>query len=147
MSKKLFIASQAPFVELPVTSVEDANGKKATIKIGFKQYDAIEANKILESFSSLKEEEIESELKKQILYLKEVELAIYDEDTLELESTKKIADTRKVESFEPFWADKNECLVVLLDSYFASFPWKGSIIEAFVQSLLNSPKKGEQVKN
>jgi len=147
MAKKLFISSQSPFVEIPVTSAKDAEGKETTILVGFKRYSAKIAQQKLESIKDLSEEEAEKILKEEILYIKNAIITVYDEETFEVAETITVKDTRTVKVIEPFWEDVSGALEVLTNMYLDSIPWKGSLITAYLKTLYNVDFKEAEIKN
>jgi hypothetical protein len=147
MAKKFYIQSQSPVAELSVVSEKDAEGKSQKILVGFKRYPANEAQKKLESFKDLSDEQAKNLIINEVLYIKDVVLEVYDDETGKKLETIKIADTRTAQPIESFWADKDECLAVLLDNYLDSIPWKGSLITAYITSLYNMDVKNNLSKN
>ena len=145
--KKFYIASQAPVIEMPVTSEKDAEGKSYTSIIGFRRYKGSEAQNKIESFKDLDENQATDLLKSEIVYIKDAIASVYDDETFELVETVKIPDTRKAKVLEPFWQDAGECLAVLTEHYLDSIPWKGSIIQAYIKSLYNLDFKEAEQKN
>lgn len=147
MAKKLFIASQSPVAEVVVTSAKDVEGKEQKITIGFRRYGAEKGLEILKSFEDAEPNSETAKIKAGILYIKGAEVKTYDEETLQVETTRVIKDTRTAESFEPFWSDASEALDVLTSMYLDSTPWKGSILTAFISTLYNIDYKGAEIKN
>lgn len=147
MATKLFIVTQAPSAEVTVTSAKDVEGKIQEIKIGFRRYGLEKAQSILEGLKEVTPETEKEILKQNILYIKQAVVATYDEETLELDKTITVEDTRTAEPFAPFWESSKECLAVLLEHYLDSAPWKGAIITAFVTSLYNIDFKEAEAKN
>jgi len=147
MAKKLYIQSQVPFVEISVTSAKDAEGKEQTIIVGFKRYDLETAQQKLDSFKDLPDNETNSVIKSEILFIKNAEVKEVDEETYIVSRTIPVKDSRTAQPIEPFWANKDECLSVLVDMYLASTPWKGSLISSFIKTLYNIDFKETEAKN
>lgn len=147
MAKKFYIASQAPFVELEIVSEKDAEGISEKLLVGFKRYGLAEAQEKINSFKELSESEAQTLLQKEVLYIKNAQVKVYDDETLEVVDTIKVSDTRKAQPYEPFWGDKNEALAVLLEHYLDSTPWRGSFIQGYIKSLINLDYKDAEAKN
>jgi hypothetical protein len=147
MAKKLFISSQSPFVEIPVTSAKDAEGKETKIIIGLRRYDPKEAQQKIDTITGLSEDEAFKIIKKEIIYIKNAVVTVYDEETLEVAETINVKDTRTVKSIEPFWEDASGALEVLTDMYLESTPWKGSLLTAYLKALYNLDFKEAEIKN
>lgn len=148
MAKVFYIQSQVPVAELPVVSEKDAEGKTQTIQVGFRRHDADVAATLLEKFSgkapdgsdhTISDDEVKALLKDEIIFIKKGAVVAFDEeDTAFLKpEVIKVEDTRTAKAVESFWDSKEECLSVLVDMYLASTPWKGSLISAYIQSLVN----------
>ena len=148
MAKKLYILSQTPWVELDITSAPDAAGKTYSMTVGFKRKSPEESNKEFEELSKYQQDsEFFKRIKDNIIYLKNVTLPIYDENSVFVEE-KIVADTRLEQGFEDFWGSSEECLSVLLDLYFESNPWKSSFISTYFDVLLNRTlSKVDEAKN
>lgn len=147
MAKKFYIQSQSPVVEITVQSEKDAEGKFQSMTVGFKRHTLTESQSLLDSFKDLSDEAAKDLILKEVLYLKNAQVEIYDDETLAKLETIKIVDTRTVKPVDPFWADKDECLAVLLDSYLDSIPWKGPFIQAYIKTLYNMEIKEDKAKN
>lgn len=147
MAKKLFIQSQVPFVEVQVKSEKDVEGKQQTILVGFKRYTLDKAKEILEGFDKLSDEEAQAKISSDILYIKNAEVKEVDDETFEVSNTIFVKDSRSAKPIEPYWGSPEECLSVLVDMYFGSLPWKGSLITAYVKTLYNIDYKEAELKN
>lgn len=142
--KKLYVKTQAPFVEIPTTSLD----KKLEILIGFKKYGLTKLQEKFETLGSLDEQALELYLRSEILYIKNASLTEYDEDTYEIVQEIAVSDTRTAPPLEGFWSDKAECLAVLLDTYLDSPLWKSSIYDSYNKSLTSDITFDEtQTKN
>lgn len=142
--KKLYVKTQAPFIEIPTVSTD----KNIEIIIGFKKYNLSELQSKFEVLGSMDEQALEAHLRKEILYIKNASLTEYDEDTFEVIQEISIADTRKAIPLEGFWTTKEECLVVLLDTFLDSSLWKSSFYDSYNQSLTADLSLEEaQIKN
>ena len=142
--KKLYVASQAPFVEITTSSTD----KSKDIIIGFKKYSLTALQSKFETLAALDEASLETQLRSEILYLKNASVSEYDDETYELIQEINIPDTRKVTPLEDFWKDKDECLAVLLDIYLDSSLWKSSFYDAYNRSLTSDLSFEEaQIKN
>jgi hypothetical protein len=87
---------------------------------------------------------INSFIKDEILYIKDISLTVEDNGTVrEL----KIADTRTAKSNEPLWVSPEDCLSVLVDSFLESAPYRGSLIQAQQKALANTELKDGEIKN
>jgi hypothetical protein len=82
----------------------------------------------------------------EIVYLKDIQnLTLQDESGKEIEL--KVADTRTAKPNEPLWGTSEECLSVLVDLYFDSNPYRGSLIQAQQKALANVDLKDGEIKN
>lgn len=131
--KKLYVKTQAPFVEIPTTSLD----KRLEILIGFRKYGLTKLQEKFETLGSLDEQALELQLRSEILYIKNASLTEYDEDTFEIVQEVTVSDTRTSPPLEGFWSTKDECLAVLLDTYLDSPLWKPSIYDSYNKSLMS----------
>ncbi|MCK9622888.1 MAG: hypothetical protein M0R47_20425 [Methylobacter sp.] len=143
MAKQFYIKLQSPFIEMPVEA-EDASGKVSSLLVGFKRYPTKEVEVKLNSFKDLTEDQYVEYLKNEILYIKNAVLEVYDggvyvEDLV-------IEDTRTAKPNE-FFQEADNVLVVLLEYYLSSAPWKNSLFSAFIKSLYNVSFKEAELKN
>jgi hypothetical protein len=142
--KKLYVKTQAPFIEVTASSAD----KAIDIQIAFKKYTLTALQAKFASLAEMKEDELEAQIRSEILYIKNASLSLYDEETLELLETITVPDTRTATPLEDFWKDKAECLAVLLDIYLESSLWKASFYDAYNRSLTSDISFEEaQVKN
>lgn len=89
---------------------------------------------------------LKSFISNEIVYLKDIQnLTLQDESGKEIEL--KVADTRTAKPNEPLWGTPEECLSVLVDLYFDSTPYRGSLIEAQQRALANVDIKDGEIKN
>lgn len=154
MAAKLFIKLQTPTIELKV-SAKDAAGTKDSFVAGFKRYELATAQtkleqlqEIFESVSkgtSLDSKELNTFIKNEIVFLKQIKLDLADENGSSKELS--IADTRTVKPNEGLWESADECLAVLLDMYLGSAPYRLSLITALQKALLNNDYSEAEVKN
>jgi len=85
-------------------------------------------------------------IKDEISYLLKVEVITID-STTKAKTTVKIADTRTAKPIEPLWETPEECLSVLVDSFLACAPFRGSLAAAQQKALLNTDYKDNEIKN
>jgi hypothetical protein len=83
-------------------------------------------------------------IKGEISYLKNVTVDIVDNGVAK---ELKIADTRTVKPNEPLWGTPEECLSVLVDSFLACAPFRGSLITMQQKALFNLDYKDAEIKN
>lgn len=92
------------------------------------------------------EQDLKDFISSEIVYLKDIQnLTLQDESGKEIEL--KVADTRTAKPNEPLWGTPEECLSVLVDLYFDSNPYRGSLIEAQQKALANVDLKDGEIKN
>lgn len=154
MAVKLFIKLQTPTIELKV-SAKDAAGTKDSFVAGFKRYELATAQtkleqlqEIFESVSkgnTLDSKELNTFIKNEIVFLKQIKLDLADENGNAKELA--ISDTRTVKPNEGLWESADECLAVLLDMYLGSAPYRLSLITALQKALLNNDYSEAEVKN
>lgn len=147
MAKKLFVKLQTPSIELKVKAT-DASGTTSEVLVGFKRYDLSQLE------AKFKEQTPESAtdtnadfnfISKEVIYIKNAVLEIYDEKGDYLEDL-VVTDTRTVEPNEFFQSPK-DALDVLLTHYMGSNPWKNSLFEAYRDALVNVTYKEAELKN
>ena len=153
MAAKLFIKLQTPTIELKV-SAKDAAGIKDSFIVGFKRYELAAAQSKLEQLqdiftsiskdSSMESKELNSFIKNEIVFLKQLKLDLADDNG----SSKELAitDTRTVKPNEGLWESADECLAVLLDMYLSSAPYRLSLITALQKALLNNDYSEAEVR-
>jgi hypothetical protein len=146
MAKKLFVKLQTPSIELKVKAT-DASSATSEILVGFKRYDLsqLEAKFKEQTPDSTDTNADFNFISKEVIYIKNAVLEIYDEKGEYLEDL-VVADTRTVEPNE-FFQTPAEALVVLLEHYMGSNPWKNSLFEAYRDALVNVSYKEAELKN
>lgn len=154
MAVKLSVKLQSPTIEL-IVKAQDASGAKDTIKVGFKRYEVKEAKAKLDELSEILSNapqdmvdvpEIDNFIKKEVVYILQANLELEDTDT-KTNKTLLVQDTRTVKPNESLWGDASECLVVLLDLYLSSAPWRLSLLLAAQKALLNNDYSVAEIKN
>jgi hypothetical protein len=73
--------------------------------------------------------------KKQIVYIKQASIEVEDENGATKEI--RVADTKTATPIESLWASPEECLVVLLDTYFDVPSIKDSLAKDVIDTVLN----------
>jgi len=157
MAQKLCIKLQAPTIELKVQA-KDVSGAKDSMLVGFKRYEIKESQERIEKLQELlKATEgtvsndpsmiaLDNYVKSEIVYLKNVNLDLVDEATGKSNAL-SIQDTRSAKPNDSLWGSADECLVVLLDLYLSSAPWRLSLILAAQKALFNADYSEEAAKN
>jgi hypothetical protein len=143
MAVKLNLKLQTPTIELKVQA-KDPSGATDTILVGFKRYSFSEAQEKFEA-SKDSSELIDAAVKEEIVYIKQMKLSLEDEDGKSKELV--IADTRTQKPVESLWGSSEECLSVLVELLLDSAPYRGSLIEAMYQALLNMKLGDDSAKN
>jgi hypothetical protein len=143
MAKQLFIKLQTPTVELPVKAT-DASGSTGEIQVGFKRYNLDELKTKFDNPTKLEAETDLEFFSKEIIYIKNAVLEIYDNDVY-LEDL-VIEDTRTAKPNE-FFQDPKEALAVLLGYYLNSSPWKNALLKAQQEALFNTITLDGELKN
>lgn len=151
---KLFVKLQTPTIELKVTA-KDAAGTKDSIIVGFKRYELTETETKLKQLQQIMQEAMEDEniaknnidkfVKDEVVYIKQANLQLADEKGNPKDLN--IADTRTAKPIETLWESADECLVVLLDLYLQSAPYRVSLITSLQKALLNNDYSEAEVKN
>jgi hypothetical protein len=147
--KKFYVVLSTPSIEMTVKA-KDQFGKVGQVFAGFKRYDletsaqkvtdfnnlAITpidptANPEHEYFASVEDREtaMKTFLKKEILYLREVD--VYTEEELGTPLLYKTVEDTRTEKDLELLGESNSCLDFLLDMLFASAPWGSSFVDAF----------------
>jgi len=154
--KKLFVKLQVPVIELKVTA-KDASGARDNLVVGFKRYETVESDKQLKLFQEALQDQIDSIknevestvtedfIKKNIVYLRNLELELLDED--DKPSRLSVNDTRKAKPVTDLWENPEECLETLLDLLLASAPYKSVLISSLQKALVNVDYEDDTVKN
>ena len=143
MAVKLHLKLQTPTIELKVQA-KDPSGAIDSVLVGFKRYGFEEAQSKFESFKE-SEDKLDKLVKEEIVYLKQMKLNLEDETGKSKELV--IVDSRTQKPVESLWGEPEECLSVLVDALLDSAPYRGSLIEAMFQALLNMKVEQEPAKN
>jgi len=143
MTVRLNLKLQTPTIELKVQA-KDPSGATDTILVGFKRYSFSEAQEKFEA-SKDSSELIDAAVKQEIVYIKQMKLQLEDENGKTKELV--VADTRTQKPVESLWGEPEECLSVLVDALLDSAPYRGSLIEAMFQALLNMKLEDNSAKN
>lgn len=143
MAKKLYTKLQTPTVELTVTAT-DVAGNVNSIKVGFKRYTIEELQKKFENPTKLENETDLDFLTKEIIYIKDATLEVYDNGVYVEDLV--IKDSREVEPNE-FFQEPKEALAVLLGYYLNSSPWKNALLKSYQEALFNTNFAEGELKN
>lgn len=84
-----------------------------------------------------REEALLAFYKAQILFLRNVEITIDDKDLV-------IKDTRDTPPIESLWANEEEALVVLLDTFLSYIPFRDSLFGKLTQAVFNPTESGKE---
>lgn len=99
---------------------------------------------ILESETQIQKTKLEDFYKQQVLFIKGASFE-YEDASGNLKDI-TVADSRMVAPIESLWQDAEECLAVLLDTYFEIPAIKDSLSSKIVDTVLNL-QLDEKVKN
>ena len=153
MAQKLFIKLQTPTLELTINA-KDGGGTSASILAGFKRYPSEVGEAKLKEFQELLnrgddvgKNSINTFLSNEIVYLKKVPIIVEDSET-GVSKEILVKDTRDaVKPNETLWDNPADCLVVLLEHFMESNPWRVSLIEGVLKSLTNMDFNSDKSKN
>lgn len=143
MAKQLFVKLQTPTIELKVEA-KDASGITGAIKVGFKRYTIEELQKKFENPTKLENETDLDFLTKEIIYIKDATLEVYDNGVYVEDLV--IKDSREAEPNE-FFQEPKEALAVLLGYYLNSSPWKNALLKSYQEALFNTNFAEGELKN
>lgn len=149
----MILIAQAPTIELEVIS-QDASATTMKLLVGFKRYptkigklkiDAYQAIVEAPEFDILNSTELDTFIKAEIVYIKNIALATSNVEGKV--SHIKIKDTRTAAPLTPTWGNPKECLKVVLAAYFEWSSWKVPFISAVQSALLDTNFLEEGRKN